>query len=110
MCHKVLKLKSDTSVHVGLICLVPNCPLQKRFCLCKVVCQWALLQVKANPYGSDARERSCKNKNMVVLQGNSASHRYISVSCLEYVQLSFSKIFARSMNNRNCFKLHAVPR
>lgn len=108
MCHKVLKLKSDTSVYVGVIYLVHNCPLQKRFCLCKVLCQWVLVQVKASPYGSKAREGNCKNKNMVALQGSSASHRYISVSFLEYIQFSFSRIFARSTNNRNCFELQAV--
>lgn len=84
-------------------------PFQKRFCLCKVVCQWELVQVKASPYDSEAREKgNDKNKTKVALQGSSALHRYISVFCLEYVQLSLSKIFARAMNDGSCFILQAV--
>lgn len=47
-----------------------------------------------------------KNKNKAVLEGSSASHRYVSVFCLEFVQLSLSKI--SKMNNGSCFALQAA--
>lgn len=76
VCCKVLKLKSDASVYVRVTCLVLSCPFQERFCLCKLVCQRELVQIKVNPYGIEAREKgNYKNKKKVVLQGSSALQR-----------------------------------
>lgn len=79
MCHKVLKLKSDTSVYVGEICLVPNCPLQKRICLCKAVCQWALVEVKPGKETIKTKPWFCYREVLL--------HEDIFQSLAEYVQL-----------------------